>query len=69
MNATTELTPAALEALEIIVGVREPKRVERKVIMGLMRDGWVYSDHLGQVFPTDAGVRATNPEHMKDITP
>lgn len=64
-----ELTPRLLGALEILVGVRAPERIPQSTLQYLVATGYCYVEHTGRVIPTDMGVRATAPQHMKDITP
>lgn len=63
------LTPTELTALEMLVGVRAPSGVTQQTLQSLLDGGWCALDRYGQVVPTDIGVRATAPQHMKDITP
>lgn len=60
------LTPRLLTALEILVGVRVPERINLETLSELVDGGWCWIEHTGRVIPTETGIRATAP--MKDIS-
>lgn len=61
------LTPAEIEALEIMQGLREPVDVRYETLQSLLDGAWVQPSGPGHLMPTDIGRRAVHP--MKDITP
>lgn len=62
------LTPEKIKALEVVVGVRRPEQVNADAMRELQADGLIGVDRTtGAVLPTDAGVRATAPQYMKEI--
>ncbi len=64
------ITAKMMLALEIMVGVRAPVTVPVEVLSDLATEGLLARDGFtGVIIPTEAGVRATAPQYMKDITP
>lgn len=62
------LTPEKVKALEMIVGVRRPEQASAEAVQELMVEGLIGVDQFtGALVPTDSGVRATAPQHMKEI--
>lgn len=63
------LTAEEMHTLEMLVGIRPPGNTTAAILSSLQENGWTRVGVHGQYVPTDAGVRVTAPQHMKDVTP